>query len=193
MNPYAPTPLLVGALGIAALLAMTACVSTDTPGAAQTSAPAEAQGGEGVPVPYSDSRFHYRIDAPGPMTANADGTASYIGPSERLQIAVVNGSQAADPLATANNDLSALSASTPGFRKIASPTAVTINGRKVVRFAYLWNAGISVVTGKAIDLTTVRYYIPKDNTTVAVLSYGIVSNLFDPQGADDLEMTFQWQ
>jgi ABC-type glucose/galactose transport system permease subunit len=63
----------------------------------------------------------------------------------------------------------------------------------VTRFSYTWNAGTSAVTGKAIALTSVRYYIAKDATTLAVITYGVASNQFDPQGADDIASTFQWQ
>ena len=56
-----------------------------------------------------------------------------------------------------------------------------------------WSAGTSTVTGKAIELTSVRYYVSKDASTLAVITYGIVSNQFDPQGADDIVSTFQWQ
>ena len=70
---------------------------------------------------------------------------------------------------------------------------VTIGGQRVTRFTYTWNAGTSPVTGKAIALTSVRYYVPKDSMTVAVITYGTVSNQFDPQGADDVASTFKWR
>lgn len=196
VSSYSHGGLHFGSLLTVGILAISACGSpTDQSAAAQSPAPAEAQTGPGesVPVTYTDTRFHYRVDAPGGrMTPNADGTASYIGPSERLEIAVVQGSQAANPGAIASRDLSSVAASAPGFQKLADPATVTMNGRKVIRFVYRWNAGISQVTGKAIDLTTVRYYVPKDGGTLAVIAYGIVSNQFDPQGADDLVLTFQW-
>ena len=191
---YRPRRLLFRALVAAGIVAITACgSSSDQAAGTQSPAPAEAHGGESVPVTYTDARFHYRIDAPGgQMTSNADGTASYVGPSERLEIAIVQGSQAASPASLASHDLSSLAASAPSFQKLADPYAVTINGRRITRFAYTWNAGTSQVTGKAIELTTVRYYVPKDAGTLAVITYGIVSNQFDPQGADDLVLTFQW-
>ena len=185
---------LLGALVIAGTVAISACgSSSDQAGAATSPAPGEAQGGESRPVTYTDTRFHYRIDAPGgQMTSNTDGTASYLGPSERLEVAIVEGSRATNPASLANNDLSILSNSAPGFKKLSDPTAVTLNGRTVTRFSYTWNAGISPVTGKQLELTTVRYYVPKDGGTLAVITYGIASNQFDPQGADDLVLTFQW-
>ena len=70
---------------------------------------------------------------------------------------------------------------------------MTLNGHNVTRFGFTWNAGTSAVTGKAVELTSVRYYVSKDSATVAVITYGIASNQFDPQGADDLASTFRWQ
>jgi hypothetical protein len=190
-------PTLV-ALGMAGFLLATACGSSSgSPGAvdnAPATAGAEANtGGEAVPVPYTDSRFHYRIDAPGRMAPNPDGSAAYLGPSERLEISVVQGAPASDPGALASQDLKSLAASTDAFHQLTNPASLTLNGYHVTRFAYTWNAGTNAVTGKAIQLTSVRYYLSKDTTTLAVISYGIVSNQFDPQGADDIVSTFLWQ
>lgn len=191
-------PAFVGFVA-AGFLVVSACGPTSpTPSAggaeiAPATAGAEANNGEAVPVAYTDSRFHYRIDAPGRMTPNADGTAAYTGPSERLDITVVQGSSASNPGALASQDLKSLAAGATAFHQLSSPANLTLNGHKVTRFAYTWNAGISAVTGKAIELTSVRYYVSKDSTTLAVITYGIVSNQFDPQGADDVVSTFQWQ
>jgi hypothetical protein len=184
--------LFLGGLGIAGLIALAGCGSTSP---TQTQAPAggEVTVGESVPHRYTDAKYHYLIDAPGLMNANADGTASYLGPSERLEIAVVTGSGAADPAALAGQDAKSLSASLSGYRQLSSPSTGTLNGRSVTKFSYTWNAGTNAVTGKAVELTSVRYYVPKDSGTVAVITYGIVSNQFDPQGADDLASTFRWQ
>jgi hypothetical protein len=154
----------------------------------------EAAGGGGeVSIPYVDARFHYRIDGPGTMKSSPDGTAAFIGPSERLEVAIVQGASAADPAALARQDVKSLSTSAQSFHLVSSAATVTIGGQRVTRFTYTWNAGTSAVTGKAIALTSVRYYMPKDSTTVAVITYGTVSNQFDPQGADDVASTFKWQ
>src|ERR1700674_3676905 len=185
------TKLTLGVV-TAGLFALAGCGSA---GGAQNPAPAaggEVVTGESVPLRYIDARYHYLIDAPGQMTANPDGTASFIGPSERLQIAVVTGSSASDLAALASQDSKSLSTSASGFHQLSSPSAVTLNGQHVTKFTYTWNAGVSVVTGKPVELTTVRYYVPKDSATVAVITYGIVSNQFDPQGADDLASAFKW-
>ena len=154
---------------------------------------AETNNGEAPAVTYVDSRYHYKIDGPGHMTANADGTASVIGPSERLVVSVVQGTSAADPAALARSDVSSLPSSTTNFHLMAGPGQITLNGKKAVKLVYTYNAGTSAVTGKPLDIVGVRFYVPKDSATLAVISYGIVSNQYDPQGADDLASTFQWQ
>jgi hypothetical protein len=182
----------------AGFLAASACGSpTSSTGGgdtgAQATAGAEAANGEAIPVPYTDARFHYRIDAPGRMSANADGSAAYVGPSERLDIRIVSGAGASDPNGLATQDIKSLAASAASFHQLTNPAKLTLAGNKVTRFAYTWIAGTSPVTGKAIELTSVRYYVVKDSSMLAVITYGIVSNQFDPQGADDIVSTFQWQ
>ena len=90
-------------------------------------------------------------------------------------------------------DLTSLPGSTKSFQLVSGPAELTLSGRKMQKFVYRFNAGNSEVTGKPLDLVGVRYYIPKDSSTVAVLNYGIVSNQYDPEGADDVARTFQWQ
>lgn len=182
-------------LSVAVLSFLVACGSTPagTSGGESTANTqnAEAATGEAAAVTYVDARYHYKIDAPGKMTANADGTASVIGPSERLVVTVVQGSRAADPAALARSDASSLPSSTASFHLVSGPSETTLNGRKVQKLVYTHNAGTSDVTGKALDLTGVRYYIPKDSGTLAVVAYAIVTNQYDPQGADDIATTFQ--
>jgi hypothetical protein len=183
------SPVAVGIV----MFALAAC---SAPGQAPSGEGAQgepAAAGEAPAIPYTDSRFHYRIDAPGQMTSNADGSASFIGPSERLEIKVVQGSQASDPTALAGKDAAMLSSSLSGFHKLAAPSPINLNELRAVKLIYAWSAGASAVTGKPTDLTTVRYYIPKNATTVAVVTYSIVTNQYDPEGADDLAKTFRWQ
>src|ERR1700674_1949851 len=142
------TKLTFAGVMTAGLIALTGCGSDTT---TQTPAPApagETTVGESAPTRYADTRSHYLVDAPGHMTANADGTASFIGPSERLEIAVVTGSAAADPAALANQDSKSLSTSAPSFHLLSSPATVNLNGHDVTRFSFTWNAGTSAVTGK---------------------------------------------
>jgi hypothetical protein len=184
---------MFAALLAAGFLATIACGSPSSPsGAPQANTGSEAAGGE-VTVPYVDSRYRYRIDAPGRMAANTDGTAAYLGPSDRLEISIVQGSAASNPAALASQDIKSLSTSANAYHQLSNPASLTLSGHQVTRFSYTWNAGTSAVTGKAMALTSVRYYIAKDATTLAVITYGVASNQFDPQGADDIASTFQWQ
>jgi hypothetical protein len=193
MNHSASTKLTLATMVMAGLIAMAGCGSTTTSPNPAAAAAGDSTSGESAPVSYADTRYRYVIDAPGHMNANADGTASFIGSSERLEIAVVTGSSASDPTALASKDSTALSLSASGFHQLSYPATVTLNGHRVTKFTYSWNAGTSLVTGKPVELTTVRYYVPRDSATVAVITYGIVSNQYDPQGADDLASTFKWQ
>jgi hypothetical protein len=181
----------LAALVAAASLAA-ACGPAGTPTAGAPGTEAAGASGE-VSITYVDAQFHYRIDGPGKMTSSSDGAASFIGPSERLEVRIVQGASASDPAALAAQDVKSLATSAQSFHQVSGPVAVTIGGKRVTRFTYTWNAGTSSVTGKAIALTSVRYYIPKDSTTLAVITYGDVSNQFDPQGADDIAGTFKWQ
>jgi hypothetical protein len=188
------TTILAGGLTALSLVAALACAGPGGSGRTTESQPAgEAATGEAPAVVYVDSRYHYRVEAPGQMKANPDGTARVVGPSERLEIAVVQGPRASDAAALAQADVTALPGSTKSFQLLSGPAAITLAGRKAQKLVYRYNAGTSEVTGKPLDLVGVRYYIPKDSSSVAVLNYGIVSNQYDPEGADDVARTFQWQ
>ncbi len=176
---------------------MAACGPSAT-GTAPTSAEgtpqagAEAGAGTETSIAYTDTMHRYRISGPGRMTANADGTASFIGPVERLEVAIVDGTRAAEPMALAQADLNALKTTATDFRQIQAPAAVTVSGHRTIKFVYQWTAGTNAVTGKANQLITARYYIARDSTRLAVVSYASAANQYDPQGADDVANTFAW-
>lgn len=178
-------------------VAATACGSTAVPaartaGRAPAAAPAgEANNGEAPAISYTDARAGYRVDAPGQMTANADGSASFVGPQERLEVAVRTGTSL-DPAALAAADLAVLRSSLAGFQLVGGPAAIQLGSRRATKLVYTWTAGTSAVTGKPVQLMTARYYIAKDPTKVAVLTYGITASQYDPQGADDVALTFRW-
>jgi len=152
----------------------------------------EAGAGGEVSIAYTDTLHRYRISGPGRMTANADGSASFIGPVERLEVAIVDGTRAADPMALANADLSTLKTTATDFRQVQAPATVTVSGHRTIKFVYQWTAGTNAVTGKANVLITARYYVTKDANRLAVVSYASAANQYDPQGADDVANTFAW-
>jgi hypothetical protein len=176
------------------LLAGTACASVGTSAPAATDAAVgETNNGEAPAVRYTDAREHYRIDGPGAMTVSADGSASYKGSLERLQVTVLHGSAAADPAATAAADVASLRTNATAFKLMSGPSPVRLGNLTAQKFVYRWTDGTSTVTGKPNDLISVRYYISKDSTTLAAISYGITAGQYDPQGADDVALTFAWQ
>ncbi len=188
-------------LGLTAVAALAAAACGGSSGSGAASAPAgggtaaggEPANGDATAVAYTDSRFHYRIDAPGRMTAGADGIAAFVGPAERIQVAVVQGTKAADVAVLAHEDVAALPATTTDFHLTSAPSPISLDGHRGQKFVYTWSAGTSQVTGKPVKLVGVRYYVPKDAATTAVITYGIVTNQYDPQGADDIANTFRWQ
>ena len=171
-----------------------------------------AQKREGASVPYVDPRYHYRIDAPGQMTLLSNGTASFVGASERLEVAIIERATAADPnsggdssppaagrtpapqtpLATARKDSASLAASLADFHLLSRPAAITLAGHSMVKFVYTWTATSSGGTGERLKLTSVRYYVPKNVSVMAVLTYGMSADEFDPESADAVASTFSW-
>ncbi len=183
----------LGSVLAAGLFLATACASAGTIPTASDAAVGETNNGEAPAVRYTDVREHYRIDGPGTMTVGPDGVASYKGSLERLQVAVVHGQAAANPAALAASDLASLRATAPAFALIGGPAPVRLGAVSAQKFVYRWTDGTSAVTGKPNDLIMARYYIAKDSTTLVVIAYGISAGQYDPQGADDVALTFAWQ
>jgi hypothetical protein len=187
---------------LAAGLAVAACGS-DSPaqpsgagGAPAASGEPTAAGdvttGESAGVRFVSSRFHYRVDAPGTMTEAADGTATASRGVEQLTIRIISGVDAANPSAFAQADAARLPAATTQYSVVKPLSTVALAGRPVVKLVYS-TSGTNAVTGNAEALVNARYYIPKDSSTLAVVTYSIVASQYDPQGADDVVTTFQWQ
>ena len=187
-----PAIVVLASLSVLAACGSSSATGTTPADQANTQAGAEAGAGTETSIAYTDTAHRYRISGPGRMTANPDGTASFIGPVERLEVAVVDGTRAADPMALATADLNALKMTATDFRQVQAPTVVTVSGHRTVKFVYQWTAGTNAVTGKANQLITARYYITKDSGRLAMVSYASAVNQYDPQGADDVANTFAW-
>jgi hypothetical protein len=190
-------------LTLIALFVLTGCGSASSSGStagrpAADASPAAGGGeagtanGESPTRTYTNSRFKYSVDGPGTMTEATDGSAAYLGAAERLEITVVKDASAADPHRRAIDDLSGLAASKPAFKVVDSLSHGTLAGRGVEKVVFSWTDGVSAVTGKPNDLVSARYYVAKDRSTLAVITYSIAANQYDPQGADDIASTFRW-
>jgi hypothetical protein len=149
--------------------------------------------GESAGVRFVSTRFHYRVDAPGTVTETADGTATASRGVEQLTIRIVGGSAAADPSAYAHSDAASLPASITSFT-VVNPLAIVAlaSHPSVIKTVYT-STGTNAVTGNAESLVNARYYIARDSSTLAVVTYSIVLSQYDPQGADDVVTTFTWQ
>jgi hypothetical protein len=192
--------LAPGLVAASLLFLLAACGSstgstptTDQSGTQAGTAANDAGAGGEVSIAYQDPQHRYKISAPGRMTANADGSATYLGPVDRMEITIVDGARAADPMALAQSDFASLKSSAPGFQTVSAPASGTISGHRAIKFVYQWTAGTNPVTGKVNQLITARYYITKDSGRLAIVAYGVASNQYDPHGADDVANTFAWQ
>lgn len=146
-------------------------------------------GDKAVPTSFTDARHRYSITGPGPMTGKPDGSASFSHENERLDVVIVEGTAAADPAALADKDASSLSSSTTSFRLVSRPAAVSIGGKQMVKFTYTSTVSRG---GGSLTVTTARYYIPKSDALVAVVTYSDDSAEFSGSEADGILTTFQW-
>lgn len=152
----------------------------------------EANTGEAPSVPFESPKYRYRVDAPGAMTEGADGTATAHFGAERLSIRVVTGAAAADPMAVAKADMDQ-ARSTPNFSSKSAPAATKLKASNAtVKAVYSATDGTNPVTGKPNNVVVVKYWVPKDPSTLAVLTYTVTDTQYDPQGADDVANTFRW-
>jgi hypothetical protein len=151
---------------------------------------AQNQGGENTPSGYTDTRYHYSITGPGPLKPQPDGTAVFVGEDERLQVAVVEGAKAADPLALAHTDLDAIKTSAPNFQVLVQPVAVSLAGQRGAKFTYAFSGKSH--TGGQIKIFAVRYYIPKNDSMLAVVSYQDAATEFSAAEADGFANSFHW-
>jgi hypothetical protein len=148
------------------------------------------QGGETTSTVYTDARFNYKITGPGPLKPRSDGTASFAGEDELLEVAVVGDARAADPAALAQSDLKSLSGSVSDYQVLIQPVAVTLGGQRVIKLTY--SSTGSSHTGKSIKFLNVRYYIAKNDKMLAVISYRDAATEFDAQEADGFASSVRW-
>jgi hypothetical protein len=188
LRPLAVLLALVGTL--------VAC-GGDQGAARSPGAPAEKAGEGGGPdapsIRFVSARNHYRIDAVGTMTESSDGTASSGFGQESLKITVVSTTSAGDPTGFAKSDLESLRA-TSGFTLKSGPERFRLNASDAtVKTVYSLSGVTSPVTGKPQTFVSVRYYIPRNSGTLAVVTYSDVIDQYDPSNADDVANTFAWQ
>ena len=151
---------------------------------------ASNQGGETNPADYTDTRFNYSLHGPGKLKPQPDGTAVFVGEDERLEVAVVQGSTAADPLALAQSDLGSLKGSTTDFQVLVQPTSVSVGSQRGAKFTYSYTAQSHF--GKQAKFFGVRYYIPKNPAMLAVMTYRDLATEFDAGEADGFANSFKW-
>jgi hypothetical protein len=195
-----PRSLLVTFAAASVALVATSC-GDSTSGAAgaasstsavDTGAQAEVGGGDAPGIVFESARYRYRITSPGAMSEGADGAATGSRGDERLVIRVVSGPAATDPASVARNDLTTAKLATPDFAVQQSPASTTVGGRPAIKAVTVASDGQNPLTGRVERRVTVRYYVPRDASTTAVLNYSIPEVQYDPQAPDDIVATFRW-
>jgi hypothetical protein len=131
------------------------------------------------------------------MVQAPDGSVSAQRGVEAMTINVVMDSNVNDPNAYATSDQSQLQPATAGYQLWYGPAPRTLasaghGGSHIVTKVIYASSSTDKITGDPLTLVNVRYYIPKDSTTLAVLTYTTVDSQYDPQIADNFASTFAW-
>lgn len=159
-------------------------------GGADSGVPAGGEkpgGGDAPSIAFTHPSLHYSIDAPGPMTSSADGSA-YRGTSDFLDVKVLPGGSS--PTALAQDDAKGNGVS--GFQLLAGAHDVTINGLKGSALEFKQPAGTNAVTGRAQIAHVLRMYL-RGAVDTYMIEYGSTQSdaNWDPQNAMDIILTFK--
>ncbi|GEM_PF-610701 len=162
--------------------------------AASTSAPVvqgEQGGGDAPTTTYSDPAGQFRFQYPQTWgkTTQPGEAIRFTGADEFISVTVTTTTQA--PVAFAQADAAALTASSPGFKGAAVKT-YKVAGTNGAMVAYTWELPKSAVTGKPVPSSGNRYYIPGPGGKIAIFTYSSPTRTYDPAGADDFANTFKW-
>lgn len=147
----------------------------------------EPTGGEPAAVRFVHPQARWRIDAPGPMTAGPNGSGSYKGAGEYLNVTVIPGPT--NPSSVAATE--AATATGPGYKTVRAPHAVSSGAGPASVYEYQADGPASAVTGKATVLRAVRMYVAGPGGVYRV-EYGSSrsADTWDPQGSVDIVTTF---
>ncbi|MHB8644301.1 MAG: hypothetical protein ACYDAR_00770 [Thermomicrobiales bacterium] len=169
-------------------------VATTANAPANTSAAAQGEqgGGDAPTTTYTDpaGQFHFLYPQTWGKTTQAGESIRFTGADEFISVTVTTTTQS--PVAFAQADAAALTASSPGF-KGAAVKAYKVAGTNGAMVAYTWELPKSAVTGKPVPSSGNRYYIPGPGGKVAIFTYSSPTRTYDPAGADDFANTFKWR
>jgi len=151
----------------------------------------EQGGGDAPTTTYSDpvSKFRFQYPQAWGKTTQPGEAIRFTGADEFISVTVTTTTQS--PVAFAQADAAALTASSPGF-KGAGVKTYTVAGTNGAMVAYTWELPKSAVSGKSVPSSGNRYYIPGPGGKIAIYTYSSPTRTYDPAGADDFANTFKW-
>ncbi len=179
--------------GSAPAAAIGSASNSGAPAPTNTSAAAQGEqgGGDAPTTTYSDpvSKFRFQYPQAWGKTTQPGEAIRFTGADEFISVTVTTTTQA--PIAFAQADAAALTASSPGF-KGAGVKSYTVAGTNGAMVAYTWQLPKSAVSGKPVPSSGNRYYIPGPGGKIAIYTYSSPTRTYDPAGADDFANTFKW-
>ena len=93
-----------------------------------------------------------------------------------------------DAMTYAKNDVTAVSASFPGFKQLNLNASTEVTDAVVLGFTA---DGTSTVTGKTFTAHNERYYMPLADGRIAILTVVGPENHYDREGVRDIALTFK--
>ncbi|NMC85467.1 MAG: hypothetical protein GYA58_09300 [Anaerolineaceae bacterium] len=170
---------------------LTACAST--PKTNSTIAPVN-EGGEGgveaALVTFSDAAQGFAIGHPGTWSQDTAFTSGvkFVGGDDWMTLEFVTPAAGTDAMTYAQNDITTLTASFPGFKKIDLKASTEVKDAIILGFTA---DGTSVVTGKTFTAHNERYYMPLADGRIAILTVVGPDNHYDREGVRDIALTFK--
>lgn len=168
---------------------VTACAN---PIPVATGGEAAGEGGEGgveeALVTFTDTTQGFSIGHPGSWTQDTSVTqgVKFVGGDDWLTLEFVTGT---DPMAYAQNDVTAVKAAFPGFKQLGDiTTSSEVKNAIILGFT---SDGTSPVTGKTFTAHNERYYTPLADGRIAVLTVFGPENHYDREGVRDIALTFK--
>jgi len=175
---------------ILTVFALSACGHKTTPQAVGNSEGNGEGSVEAALVTYSDSAQGFSIDYPQPWTQDKSVTqgVKFTGGDDWMALEFVTPSAGTGVMIYAKNDVTAVSASFPGYKQLNLTASTEVKNAVVLGF----NAeGTSTVTGKAFTAHNERYYMPLVDGRITILTVVGPENHYDREGVRDIALTFK--
>lgn len=174
-------------------IALAACTGGGTPVAGNGQGgevAGEGGGAEAALVTYADAAQGFSIGYPSPWTQDRTVTngVRFVGADDSMTLEFVAPPAGTEALTYAQNDVSSVSASFPGFRQLSLAASSEVENAIILGFE---STCTSVVTGNTFTAHNERYYMPLADGRIAILTVVGPSNHYDREGVRDIALTFR--